>query len=277
MGLVYKCISPNGKTYIGQHNTNTFNRRKYTHYKNYNRFLRQRCMNELLIKFNNNIQLIPKGFCTALYNAFFKYGINNFKWDIIQEDIPLSQLNEVEDRYIIQYNSLSPTGYNLKLNNHSKCIYSDETLMRMTNGHKYSMDRNLNKYRSNKEELQGLPKHITFFTHNTIRGYRIHNHPLCKNKQFADSNTDIVVLKQQVIDFLANLKVRYKTHREIKADNGIPKGVIEQKPGAFLGCFSKNKHRYTKYFSKGTKDENLKAAINWLNITKHNLLLNMKE
>lgn len=50
----------------------------------------------------------------AIYNAFKKYGIDNFKFEIIEE-CPEDILNEREKYWIKFYNSLSPNGYNMTL------------------------------------------------------------------------------------------------------------------------------------------------------------------
>lgn len=56
---------------------------------------------------------------TVLYNAMSKYGIDNFEIsciDTIEEetkDVLISRLNELEMRYISEYNSLIPNGYNM--------------------------------------------------------------------------------------------------------------------------------------------------------------------
>lgn len=48
-----------------------------------------------------------------LYKARKKYGRNNFKIEIIKENIPFEQISSLEKEYILKYNSLIPYGYNL--------------------------------------------------------------------------------------------------------------------------------------------------------------------
>jgi group I intron endonuclease len=50
---------------------------------------------------------------TAIANAMIKYGVDNFKMDLIEDDIPYIQLDEREIEYIKQYNSICPNGYNI--------------------------------------------------------------------------------------------------------------------------------------------------------------------
>lgn len=50
---------------------------------------------------------------SKLYVAMRKYGIENFKISLVEDNIPISQLNEKEEIYIIQYKSVEE-GYNIK-------------------------------------------------------------------------------------------------------------------------------------------------------------------
>lgn len=51
-----------------------------------------------------------------LYQAFRKYGLENFKFDIIyQKECGEEEIREIERDYILKYNSLSPNGYNQTL------------------------------------------------------------------------------------------------------------------------------------------------------------------
>ena len=52
-----------------------------------------------------------------LYQAIRKYGIENFNFEIIeQKDCSEFEIRELEQKYIIQLNTLSPNGYNQTLN-----------------------------------------------------------------------------------------------------------------------------------------------------------------
>lgn len=52
-----------------------------------------------------------------LYSAIRKYGINNFKFEILEEkECSEQEIREIEQRYIIKMNSLSPNGYNQTIN-----------------------------------------------------------------------------------------------------------------------------------------------------------------
>lgn len=81
-GLIYKVTSPNGKVYIGK-TSKTLQERIRAHRNDY---LRE--------KYN-----------FKFYNSLKKYGFDNFVWEVIEDSIDLNLLNEVEIKYIKQFNS----------------------------------------------------------------------------------------------------------------------------------------------------------------------------
>lgn len=88
MGIIYKIVNKvNGKIYIGQ------------------------TKRQLKDRFNNHC-FNSKTRSSPLYQSFRKYGINNF--DIFEiEKCDNSLLNVKEEFYINEYNSLTPSGYNI--------------------------------------------------------------------------------------------------------------------------------------------------------------------
>lgn len=86
-GFIYRYISPNGKSYIGQTTTS-------------------------LVKRSGKRGKMYFG-CKVFYNAIKKYGFKNFDAEILGE-FELNQLDEMEEYYIRKFNSLAPYGYNVK-------------------------------------------------------------------------------------------------------------------------------------------------------------------
>lgn len=86
-GYIYRYISPNGRSYIGQTTTSLY-KRSGKRGKSY------------------------RG-CKVFYNAIQKYGFENFTVEILGE-YPINQLNKKEAEEIYKYNSLIPNGYNIK-------------------------------------------------------------------------------------------------------------------------------------------------------------------
>lgn len=87
VGLIYKFTSPSNKSYIGK-TVQSFSKRMRGHKKK-----------------NSN--------CTALKNAINKYGWDQMKREIVEENIPEDQLNDREKYWIKTYNTMTPHGYNL--------------------------------------------------------------------------------------------------------------------------------------------------------------------
>lgn len=86
-GFIYRYISPNGKSYIGQTTTS-------------------------LVKRSGKRGKMYFG-CKVFYNAISKYGFKNFEVEILGE-FELNQLDKMEEYYIRKFNSLIPYGYNVK-------------------------------------------------------------------------------------------------------------------------------------------------------------------
>jgi hypothetical protein len=274
-GCIYMCISPSGKKYIGRHKSSNVDRRINVHYWHYLKFLKKKIILELKKKFHpeEDISLTPKGFCTALCNAFQKYGFNSFKWKIIKSDVPLESLNDEEDKSIIYYNTLTPNGLNLILNkkhNVSNYTISDETKSKLSKIAKNTF----HKHRKYHEQLEGMPQHVMFVSFGNVCGYRIVNHPFCKLRQFIRNKktVDLLKLKQEVIDFLKKIDINpYVERSNIKRDNGIPEGIIELKEGKFLVQLRFQKRRFCKSFGYNSREENLKNAIECMNEQKEKI------
>lgn len=86
-GFIYRYISPNNKSYVGQTTTS-------------------------LVKRSGKRGKMYLG-CKVFYNAIKKYGFENFKAEILGE-FELNQLDKMEEYYIHEFNSLIPYGYNVK-------------------------------------------------------------------------------------------------------------------------------------------------------------------
>lgn len=101
--LIYKHTSPSGKSYIGQ--TNNYNNRCRQHKTTIG--------------------------CPAFHNAIKKHGWDSFTHEILHENLTIDQANELEAKCILEHNTLSPNGYNLKTGGlNSK--HSDETKAKMS-------------------------------------------------------------------------------------------------------------------------------------------------
>jgi group I intron endonuclease len=103
---IYKIINPNGKIYVGQSTDIEWRWEQYNKYPNSFRGQRK------------------------LYNSIMKYGVNNHKFEIIEE----CEVDNLDDREIYwgtHYGVLGDKGLTLKLGN-GKQIVSPETKQKMS-------------------------------------------------------------------------------------------------------------------------------------------------
>ena len=96
MGIIYQFTNlVNNKKYIGQ-SINNDNSRFYNHISSYK---------------NEN----SKEYNSLLHRALRKYGLDNFKYEILANDInDLELLNFLEEYYIKEKNTIVPNGYNIE-------------------------------------------------------------------------------------------------------------------------------------------------------------------
>lgn len=112
----------NNKIYIGQAVSHILNHNRYRPYGGEGRF---RChISEAFSKKKNQ--------CHYLNSAIKKYGCCNFDLDII-DYCELDKADELECKYITEYNSLYPNGYNLKLGGKT-FRHCDDSKKRVSNG-----------------------------------------------------------------------------------------------------------------------------------------------
>ena len=99
---IYKHTSPNRKVYIGVTREENLNRR-WQNGKGYES-------------------------CPLFWNAIQKYGWDNFTHEVIEEDVPIEQINERESYWIAFYKSNNRDfGYNIEEGGHAHRTFSDET------------------------------------------------------------------------------------------------------------------------------------------------------
>ena len=103
-GHIYKisCDKTN-KVYIGQ---------TYSHIKNHGKYRPAGYHKRFAGHISEAITNTKQKQCTYLNNAIRKYGKESFKCELLFE-CELDKLDEYEQMYIKEYNSLYPTGYNL--------------------------------------------------------------------------------------------------------------------------------------------------------------------
>ena len=114
VGEIYKITNTvNGKLYIGQTRSHRLNHKKYRPFGHMGRF------NDHIHEANSN----KKNQSKYLNAAILKYGKHSFTCDLITT-CHVKELNRYESKYISEYNSKFPNGYNLT--NGGKCFVDQE-------------------------------------------------------------------------------------------------------------------------------------------------------
>lgn len=135
----------NNKLYIGQAVTHILNHNKYRLYGSEGRF---RChISESKSKKKNQ--------CHYLNNSIRKHGEDNFKVELL-EICDMNKGDELETKYILEYNSLFPNGYNLKTGG-TVFQHTEESKKRLSIGGLKAFEiKKLEKFKDIK-----LPENIT--------------------------------------------------------------------------------------------------------------------
>jgi group I intron endonuclease len=128
-GFIYFLRSPSGRAYIGQ-TTVSISKRLYMHNKS-------------------------RG-CRFLYAAIKKYGIENFFAGEVG-CYPLADLDAMEVRFIKEFETLAPDGYNLTTGGYGNHKCSDETRQRMSEATKGRPKSPETRQRMS-EAMKGKPK-----------------------------------------------------------------------------------------------------------------------
>lgn len=133
---IYKLTSPTGKSYIGQSKNI---KQRLNSYKNL------KCKKQ-----------------AALYNGLCKYGFKNFTVEILEE-CKEEELNNLEIKYIEDYSTLSPNGYNLKEGGKVQ-KFTDEA----------KKNCRLGQIRTHKEDLETYDEPLALFdlNFNLIKVYK---------------------------------------------------------------------------------------------------------
>jgi hypothetical protein len=201
----------NMKKYVGQAVSHRLNTGKYRPFGSIKR------LNDHISEATCNTK---KKQCTALNNAIRKYGKESFKVEVIDRCLP-EMANDLEIRYIKEYNTISPNGYNLTNGGKCGCILIEQRVKAMKNTYKQFEDKKLNKFKDvgHLVNINDLESHIREYTSYEKIYYKI----------FVGSVTCIFFgqhlnskeeLKQKAIDFL--IKLSKNQHFATKPNCGNP-------------------------------------------------------
>jgi hypothetical protein len=196
--------------------------------------------------------------CVLLNNAIRKYGENNFEVKTLIK-CSNNELDEYEIKFIKEYNSLTPNGYNLKSGGYSS-KNNEETILKMKQAHcgKEHSEEVKNKIGKSQignrrtvkkriyEEDNNLPKYISSMRVNKdLKGYIICRFPIGINKKEYLKDITFSIVKyntkenalQKAIEYLSKLKEQYKYVDEevnIIKEESVQKSIIEKKENKIL-------------------------------------------
>ena len=251
MGIVYRAISPSGKSYVGL-TAGDFKSPAESDRANQKRWSEHAL----------DSKRPDGGSCRKLNAAIRKYGADKFKLEILLE-CDDSQLDDMEVRMIKAYATFGPMGYNLTTGGNSNKNFSDESkeLMRTAQlaaaAHKFQ----------DWPEVE-IPAHMIRWNREekvySYRGYAIHKHPKCSFKVFADTSITLLENYNRAIEFIRELDTG---EVEVVKRPKLPDGIQYRRDGAKVG-FKASKGGAVKTFMsmKKTEEEKLLEAIEWIKI-----------
>lgn len=134
-GQIYKitCII-NNKSYVGQTTTLNLNGKPKGYIRRWKEHIRESRSKE-------------QSHCIALANAIKKYGDSSFKIELITE-CEINMLDELETKYIKEFNTLCPNGYNIQTGGKTNKKHCDESRKRMSLAKMGNKNHNFGKQRS---------------------------------------------------------------------------------------------------------------------------------
>lgn len=237
MGIIYMFTSPSNKSYIGQ-TIQALEARRSQH-------VHSKC-------------------CRLLHHAIAKYGINNFKCEVLTECSD-DELNENEAFFIKKYNTLTPNGYNLTTGGDSNYSVGIETRQ---------LNSTIIKRRYGQEHL---PLYVgTVRREKTIIGYKIKGHPnYPKQIKFVNStNTEDALNKCMIYyQLLNNMPEGFEVQQSIQRrrddiTSSLPKNVYAIKENALIVGYFVQGHalcvKRKKFHDKNNPKNALRKAIEYV-------------
>jgi len=150
---IYKITNiVSNKIYIGQ---------AVSHILNHNKYRRYGCQKRLDSHISEAIRNNKKNQCHYLNNSIRKHGADKFIVELIDK-CDMNSGDETESKYIKQYNSMFPTGYNLKIGG-TVFQHTEESRSRLSvSGLKYFEKKKLDKYKdvTLPEDIKNYDKYI---------------------------------------------------------------------------------------------------------------------
>ena len=252
---IYKITNTvTNKLYIGQ---------TVSHVLNHNKYRRYGCEKRLDSHISEAIRNNKKNQCHFLNNSIRKHGGDKFIVELIDK-CDMNSGDETESKYIKQYNSMFPTGYNLKIGG-TVFQHTEESRSRLSvSGLKYFEKKKLDKYKdvTLPEDIKDYDKYIkewknyysinicnitTEFTSSIItkeqlkqnaikfinKLYEIKEEKISRNILMRETPNPQLILENKNVEIQSESTVKYeaylKTKKNAKKFNYICKNCSEQK------------------------------------------------
>lgn len=122
--------------------------------------------------------------CSYLYRAIQKYGIENFRLEILERTNDINTLPNLEYKHILTENTIVPNGYNLVLDTHHGRGFHTQMLQKMSINKQGSSPHNK---RSSK--FKGIRRYKTYCEVRLIKDSKV-NRAIFKNENEAASAYD---------------------------------------------------------------------------------------
>lgn len=181
--------------------------------------------------------------CPALYNAIRAHGIDNFNIEKVGSFATMDELDAAEIRYIQEFNTLVPNGYNISKGGQQSHEHIDQTKQKICSGLRTKTDSD-------------VPMYILRHKRNGCDGYIV-AYPGRKKEYFTSTKNTVEqnlelakAFLKCLIDGVEPPKIsRDKYYADI--DRWLPPGVTHVGDGRFavVLCSAKGALKY-KYFSK---------------------------
>jgi len=186
-GDIYCLTSPSGKKYIGQAVKKLKNGKKWGYINRWKDHIRDS-------KYKNC--------CRLLNNAINKYGYESFNVELIKE-CAIDELNMYEKQYILEYNTLSPNGYNLTTGGISFIQTAETQMLKRISMIGKNKGKVYPKRSRKRIEENNLPKYIRRYIDSSEKeGYRVSSHPSLKSKSFLSKSLTMEEKLQLAISYL---------------------------------------------------------------------------
>ena len=130
--------------------------------------------------------------CVKFYNAIQKYGWDNFEHEILANNLTLEEANELETKFIIEYNSIN-NGFNLNTGGDNK-LASPETKEKMSKTRK-GIPKSEQHKQAISEALTGYKQTEEHKKHNRVLNVQ----KLVKNMIVQQKQKDKLVFQEKLL------------------------------------------------------------------------------